>query len=187
VKPEGAIKLRIVPVTLSVANVYIERWHRHHAPLRTYGVRPNQAMAWFCLATVDPEGIVHGVLTAGRPSNRNSDDGQTIEVHRTATDGTPNAAMGAYRIISYTLETEPGSSLRGAGWDREYDGIVSGWIKKKRNQNGSGNALWRPHMNVAKVRWKRALRSGPITVQPLPSEQVVHPQQARLAFDEDDR
>ncbi len=81
-----------------------------------------------------------GVAIAGRPTNRNNDDGQTVEVLRVATDGTPNApsallgacrqaakAIGSARIITYTLDDETGSSLRGAGWTREADGISSWW------------------------------------------------------------
>jgi hypothetical protein len=57
------------------------------------------------------------------------DNGLTLEVNRVATDGCPNAcsalygaarracfALGYQRLITYTLNTEPGSSLRGAGW-----------------------------------------------------------------------
>lgn len=55
--------------------------------------------------------------------------GKTLEVNRLCTDGTKNAcsflyaaaaraarAMGYQRIITYTLDTEGGVSLRAAGW-----------------------------------------------------------------------
>ena len=124
--------VRIVPITLRRANDYIREHHRHHGPL------PN-GMAWWCVGAV-VDGRLVGVAIAGRPSNRNNDDGQTVEVHRVATDGTANAcsalygacaraarSIGAYRIITYTLVSESGSSLRGAGWTRESDGITSSW------------------------------------------------------------
>jgi len=57
------------------------------------------------------------------------DDGDTIEVVRVASDGTPNAcsmlygacqraafALGYRRVITYTQAEESGSSLRAAGW-----------------------------------------------------------------------
>lgn len=65
----------------------------------------------------------------GRPVARNYDDGLTLEVNRTATDGTKNAnsclygaawraakALGYQRLITYTQEGESGASLRAAGW-----------------------------------------------------------------------
>jgi hypothetical protein len=65
----------------------------------------------------------------GRPIARAFDDGRTLEVNRTATDGTPNAnsalygaawraakALGYLRLITYTQAGESGASLRGAGW-----------------------------------------------------------------------
>ena len=70
-----------------------------------------------------------GVATAGRPVARHLDDGFTLEINRTCTDGTPNAnsklygavwraakAMGYKRAITYTQANETGSSLRAVGW-----------------------------------------------------------------------
>ncbi len=70
-----------------------------------------------------------GVATAGRPVARHLDDGLTLEVNRTCTDGTRNAnsllygavwraakAMGYVRCITYTQADECGASLRAAGW-----------------------------------------------------------------------
>jgi hypothetical protein len=173
-------RIAVIPITLPVANGYIERWHRHHAPLVTVingHRRTNKGFAWVALAAVAEEEIV-GVAVLGRPPNRYSDDGQTIELLRLATDGTPNAcsallgasartakAMGASQIITYTLETETGISLRAAGWNRDRDGISSSWTKgrgKARNKRG-GNTIWRPHMEIDKVRWSKTFRD-PIQV-----------------------
>lgn len=147
--------IHVVPITLPRANKYVAAWHRHHAPI------PG-GFAWFALAAV-ADGVVCGVAIAGRPTNRNNDDGQTVEVLRVATDGTPNApsallgacgraakAIGSARVITYTLDEETGSSLRGAGWTREADGISSWWWHE-----GSGRvpAVNRPHMQSKKVRW----------------------------------
>lgn len=64
-----------------------------------------------------------------RPVARHYDDGHTVEVIRTATDGTDNAnsmlygacwraakALGYDRLITYTQAGESGASLRAAGW-----------------------------------------------------------------------
>lgn len=65
----------------------------------------------------------------GRPVARHYDDGLTLEVNRVATDGCENAgsalygaawraakALGYRRLITYTLASESGASLRGSGW-----------------------------------------------------------------------
>jgi hypothetical protein len=129
-------------------------WHRHHAPL------PG-GFAWYCLGAVEG-GVIVAAAICGRPTNRNNDDGQTVEVIRLASNGHGNACsmlygaaarvareMGASKIITYTLESESGSSLRAAGWNRSKDGITSWWEHK-----GSRTpAVSRPHMAEAKVRW----------------------------------
>jgi hypothetical protein len=138
-------------------------WHRHHAPL------PG-GFAWYCLGAVQ-EGNVVAAAICGRPTNRNNDDTQTVEVIRLASDGSPNAcsflygasarvarAMGAARIITYTLENESGSSLRAAGWNRDKDGIQSWWA----HAGSRTPAVTRPHMTEPKVRWSIEFR---VTVQ----------------------
>lgn len=155
---EGKSKVFVVPTTLPKANLYVERLHRHHAPI------PG-GFGWFCVAAV-VDGVVRGVAIAGRPTNRNNDDGQTVEVLRVAADGTPNVpsalmgacaraarAVGASRIITYTLNDESGGSLRGAGWVREADGIKSWWAHEGKDGKGRTPAVDRPHMQQAKVRW----------------------------------
>lgn len=67
---------------------------------------------------------------AGRPISRHFDDGLTLEVNRTCTDGTKNAnsmlygavrraawGMGYQRVITYTQADESGASLRAAGFE----------------------------------------------------------------------
>jgi hypothetical protein len=155
----GQPQVSVVPVTLPVANRYVEHLHRHHAPI------PG-GFGWFAVAAV-ADGAVHGVAIAGRPTNRNNDDGQTVEVLRVAADGTANVpsallgacaraakAIGAARIITYTLDSESGSSLRGAGWDREADGITSWWATGASRIR----AVERPHMSERKVRWGLTFR-----------------------------
>lgn len=69
------------------------------------------------------------VAIIARPAATGLDDGHTLEVARTCTDGTPNAnsmlygaawraakAMGYRRLVTYTQDGESGASLRGAGW-----------------------------------------------------------------------
>ncbi len=146
--------MKVVPLTFPKANECVRMWHRHHAPL------PG-GFAWFCLGAAS-EGVVVAAAICGRPTNRNNDDGQTVEVIRLASDGHANACsmlygaaarvareMGASQIITYTLESESGSSLRAAGWNRDKDGIESWW----EHAGSRTPAVSRPHMREAKVRW----------------------------------
>jgi hypothetical protein len=171
----GQAVVTTVPLTLPHANSLVEQLHRHHAPMPP-------GYHWFCVGAVSGGELV-GCAIAGRPTNRNNDDGQTVEVLRVATDGTPNApssllgacvraarAIGAWRIITYTLDDESGVSLRGAGWRREADGITSWWTHEGTRHKGRTPAVTRDHMTSTKVRWAVTLRSEPVEYNsPLPS------------------
>lgn len=111
--------LEIVPVTWGEASAFIADWHRHHKPPTGHKFSIGVAAG----------GVLVGVATVGRPVARHYHDGRTLEVNRTATDGTPNAnsalygaawraakALGYRRLITYTQADESGSSLRAAGW-----------------------------------------------------------------------
>ena len=111
--------LEITTMTLKEANAYVEQHHRHHGPVVGHK---------FSIGCSNGEEIV-GVAIVGRPVSRHLDDGWTLEVNRLCTDGTPNACsmlygaaariakeMGYEKIITYILESEPGTSLRAAGW-----------------------------------------------------------------------
>ena len=112
--------LRLVPVSLADANGFVVMWHRHHQPVPGHK---------FSIGVADQDDVLRGVAIIGRPVARPFDDGLTLEVNRTATDGTANAnsmlygaaaraafALGYHRLITYTQEGESGASLRGAGW-----------------------------------------------------------------------
>ena len=112
-------KLTIVPVTFREACDFVADHHRHHKPPRGHK---------FSVGVAKDDTLV-GVAIIGRPVARAFDDKRTLEVVRTATDGTPNAnsilygaarravfALGYDRLITYTQEGESGSSLKAAGW-----------------------------------------------------------------------
>lgn len=111
------------PVSLLQANLFVERYHRHHQPLRFHKYSVGAAKY----------GSLVGVCIVNRPVNPRMDDGLTLEVARLCTDGTTNAcsfllsraaraaaALGYERIQTYTLADESvasyGGSLRAAGW-----------------------------------------------------------------------
>lgn len=145
------MRLHVVPMELKDANAYIAAHHRHHGPVVGHK---------FSLGVVGDDQQLHGVTTVGRPVARPLQDGWTLEVNRVATDGTPNAcsclygaawraarALGYRRLVTYTLETEPGTSLRAAGW-REV-GRVAGrsWSVPSRPRVDK-------HPLLPKVRWE---------------------------------
>lgn len=159
-KQSGQTPIVVVPITQPVANKAVTRWHRHHAPIPP-------GFAWFCVAAVTEQRVV-GVAIAGRPTNRNNDDKQTVEVLRVATDGHPNAcsallaacaraakAVGARRVITYTLSRESGSSLRGAGWTCECDDTGKSWWT---HAGSRPPAVEREHMAESKARWSLVFR-----------------------------
>jgi hypothetical protein len=111
--------IEIVPIALEEANLYVERNHRHSVPTQGHKFSVGAAV----------EGSVVGVAIVGRPVSRGLDDGWTLEVLRVCTDGTKHVpsklyatcwrasrAMGYRKLVTYTLRTEPGTSLRAAGW-----------------------------------------------------------------------
>ncbi len=109
----------IVPVTFRRACEFVQAIHRHNKPPRGHK---------FSIG-LENNGDLVGVAMAGRPIARHFDDGLTLEVNRTCTDGTRNAnsmlygavrraawGMGYRRIITYTQADESGASLRAAGF-----------------------------------------------------------------------
>ena len=109
----------MVPCDLSEANAFVELHHRHHGPVVGHK---------FSLAVAKGD-TVCGVAIVGRPVARMLDDGLTLEITRVATDGTKDAcsalygaarraafALGYRRLVTYTLPSESGASLRGAGY-----------------------------------------------------------------------
>lgn len=113
------MSLCLCPITLSDAHVFVRRHHRHH--------RPAQG-GLFAVAAADGD-TVRAVAVVGRPIARRLDDGWTAEVTRLASDGAANAcsmlyaaawracrSLGYRRLVTYILDTEPGTTLRAAGW-----------------------------------------------------------------------
>lgn len=112
--------LRLVPLTLTEIRRYVAEHHRHNRP----------PLGWrFGVGVVDESGALVGVGVAGQPVSRRLDDGLTVEITRVCTDGHRNAnsrlygalcraaaALGYQRVITYTLQSESGSSLRAAGF-----------------------------------------------------------------------
>lgn len=163
--------LQIVPITLRVANDFVALHHRHNK--RTAGHKFSVGLQ--C------DGCLVGVAIAGRPVARALDDGLTLEVNRTCTDGTRNAnsmlygavwraarAMGYLRCVTYTQHRESGASLRAAGWILAKDlppraswKEASKKLAHLRDDVGTGG--------VARQRWEIRSASFAALIPPVPA------------------
>lgn len=132
--------LQIRPITLRDANRYVRENHRHNLP--TNGHK-------FSIACYDGDRLC-GVAIAGQPVARKLDDGLTIEIRRVCTDGTRNACsilygacsrcakeMGYKRVVTYTLQSEPGTSLKASGF------TMGGWQAASVGTCLPGLVRWR--------------------------------------------
>jgi hypothetical protein len=148
----NARALRLVPVRFTDACGFVVMHHRHHtAPV---GCK-------FCVGVASEDDVLRGVAIVGRPVARALDDGMTLEVTRTATDGTRNAnsllygaaqraawALGYRRLVTYTQASETGASLRGAGWRVVAERPARpGWNvpsrpREDRGMDGIARTLW---------------------------------------------
>ena len=69
--------MRLVPITFRAACAYVEEYHRHNKPPRGHK---------FSIG-LENDGKLIGVVMCGRPVARHFDDGFTLEVNRSCTDG----------------------------------------------------------------------------------------------------
>lgn len=145
--------LAIHPLTLREAKVFVAQVHRHHRP-------PPGGLFAIGAAQRDE---VRAVVIVGRPVSRQRQDGWTCEVTRLAAmEGTPNAcsmlyraawraarAMGYRRLITYTLASESGTSLRAAGF--RCLGATKGGLWNRRSRPRVDT-----HPTTAKTLWEAA-------------------------------
>ena len=124
------------PITFSEACNFVNQYHRHHVSPQGHK---------FSVAISDGEDLV-GVAIAGRPVSRHRDDGKTIEITRLCVKaGYKNACsllyakackiakeMGYVNAITYTLESENGSSLEASGFQFLSNSVGGSWSSKSR-------------------------------------------------------
>lgn len=146
-------RLELRPCDFQTARDFVKLNHRHNKPLIGHK---------FSIACYSGERLC-GVCMVGRPVSRHLDDGLTLEVNRCCTDGTKNActmlygaacraakALGYKRIITYTRESEPGTSLKASNWI--CDGRAGGthWTGQRYEQIEM-------QIDEMKVRWRKEL------------------------------
>ena len=143
-------------MSIQEANEFVANFHRHSKP--TQGGK-------FAIGA-SSHGLF-GVAIVGRPIARRLDDGYTAEVLRVCVS--PNAPkntcsflygrcwriwqqMGGMKMITYTLQSESGSSLRGVGW--KIMGETGGWNENK-GWTTRPNRDWLPIYGQLKFRWEK--------------------------------
>ena len=140
------------PISLGAANRFVQAHRRHARPVVGH---------LYSLGLWSGPLALHGVAIVGRPVARHLDDGRTVEVTRLATDGTRNACSMLYsaaarearrrgylRVITYTLASETGASLRAAGFVPVAAVRPDGWDRPSR--------VRKPRPAVARTRWESA-------------------------------
>lgn len=150
--------LELVPLTQRQARAFVAEHHRHNGPDRGDVIRVGLAL----------DGELVAVAVAGRPKGAGLQDGRTLEITRVCTLGHENAcsrlygalrraaaALGWTRVITYTLATEPGTSLRAAGFRRDAELEERDWATESgRDYHYAENLLGeRPTPPGDKVRW----------------------------------
>ncbi len=127
--------IELTPIKQKEANEFVRKFHRHH----------KKVVGSIFQIGCSKDGEIVGVVIVGRPVSRHLDNGFTLEVNRLCTNGEKNVCsmlysaawrvaknLGWKRLITYILKSEPGTSLRAAGW--KCLGEVGGgtWDRRKR-------------------------------------------------------
>lgn len=153
--------MKIVPIGMKAANEYVAAHHRHHKPVR--GCK-------FCVSVENEDGECCGVAICGRPVSRYLDNGTTLEINRLCTNGARNVcsmlygacvraakALGYKKVITYTLASETGASLKASNFISEGRSCLQGeaggeiWTGERRWDNGV--LASRAPVAEKKVRW----------------------------------
>lgn len=148
--------LHAVPMTREEANAFVANFHRHNKPV---------VGSLFQVGASDGDELV-GVAIVGRPIARCSQDGTTAEILRCCVvDSAPKGtcsflygacwraarALGWRRLVTYTLVTEGGASLRGAGFKL----VAELPARDPKHWQNRPNREWQPVVGQVKFRWER--------------------------------
>ena len=149
--------LSCIPLTLKDANKFVKEFHRHNKDCRGHR---------FSIGAIYKDELV-GVAIIGRPIARKLDQKLIAEVLRNcvkpaAPKGTCSflyskaiqvwQVLGGKKVITYTLETEKGSSLKAVSFKNVSKTPVFkyGWTNRK-------NRILPETQKIRKVRWEKEL------------------------------
>ena len=148
--------MMVINLTLADANAFVTEHHRHNKKAQGHK---------FSIGCVVDDELV-GVAIVGRPVARKLDDGFTGEITRLCVnENAPKnvcsflyrcawrawSAMGGKRLVTYTLNSESGASLRGANF--KLVGISPAW-KEGKGWTTRTNRVWQPVHRDGKLRWE---------------------------------
>lgn len=146
--------IRVAPVELRDLNAFVATHHRHHKAVQGHR---------FSLGAFKGGRMV-GACSVGRPVARMTDASTVVEVTRLVTDGTKNACsalyaaaaraareMGYQRIQTFILASEPGVTLRAAGWTLDGPSAGGTWNRPSRDGRREDQPL------EPKTRWSKTL------------------------------
>lgn len=149
-------EVKVINLTLADANAFVDAHHRHNKKVQGHK---------FSIGVMDCD-FLWGVAIVGRPVARKLDDGFTAEVTRLCVlDDAPHnscsflyraawrawSAMGGLRLITYILQSESGSSVKGSGMTQV---AVSPAWKPGTGWTTRNNRVWQPVHSEGKVRWE---------------------------------
>lgn len=145
-------ELELAPIDYADACEYVRQFHRHHPP----------PQGWKFGIAVSAGNEVVGVIMCGRPVARHLDDGFTLEATRCCTNGVEHVAsklyaaawraaraMGYRRLVTYTLASESGISLKAAGYRVVHGVRGRSWHTESRPRVDR-------HPIVDKLMWEQA-------------------------------
>ena len=151
-------RLHLIPITLREANDFVAQHHRHNGRTSRNGGK-------FAIACGTDDHGLAGVCIVGNPVSASLMDGFTAEVLRLCCleNAAKNAAsmlygaawrawkaMGGRRMITYTLQSESGTSLKAAGWRIIGEVRGGGWDRP----NIDRVRRWQPIYGQQKFRWE---------------------------------
>lgn len=146
-------------ITREQAKAFIKKHHRHNAP----------PVSWKFGFGIKNGAELVAVAMVGRPVARMLDHTKVVEVNRVCVVDnklTEHACSKLYaaaareakrrgfeKIITYTLESESGTSLRAAGWEPEAETKGGSWDRATRRRTDTAPTC-------KKVRWAKQLRKA---------------------------
>ena len=151
--------LKVIPLSLKEANEFVTQHHRHNK--RCAGHK-------FSLGAMFQDRLV-GVVIVGRPVARKLDRDLTLEISRNCVlDEAPKGtcsflyakaikvwqSMGGKKIITYTLTTESGSSLKAVNFNKDTEIKI---FKKNTGWTTRANRIWQEVHAIPRIRWSKEL------------------------------
>jgi hypothetical protein len=148
--------MMLLPLTIAEANEFVRSFHRHSRPVLS---------ARYAIG-LESDGELCGCAIVGRPVARMLQNGTTAEVTRLCVnERAPRCAcsrvyracwrawvaMGGRRLVTYTLKSETGASLRGAGFKLVGEVRAEEWSRVTRRRE------WQPVYGQQKFRWELAV------------------------------